>query len=119
MMSDVQGFANNTSSYKQVTYEKHLTKKRGRSYNRKERRNKCMESRIVREQLASSFAAKEYRKEMKQFEKTVSEASGRGIHDIPMPEFLVDLREASKLADGNLKMAQISHEAMTKYPPLS
>jgi hypothetical protein len=119
MMSDVQGFANASASYKQVTYSKHLTKKRGRSFNRKERRNSCTVNRIMRDSLAASFASKEFRKEMKQFEKTVEGAAGRGIHDIPVPEFLTTLHETAKLAEGNLKMAQISYDAMSKYPPLS
>ena len=118
MSSDVQGFANASGSYKQVTYSKHLSKKRGRSFNRRERRNSSMESRIIRDVLAASFASKELRKEMKQFEKTVGEAAGRGIHDIPMPEFLTSLRDTAKLAEGNLKMAQISFEAMSQVPPL-
>ena len=56
---------------------------------------------------------------MKQFEKTISEAASRGIHDIPMPDFIVDLRENMKMHEGNLKMATISHDVMNKYPPLN
>jgi hypothetical protein len=117
MISDVQNNVDTSSSYKKV-YVKNLTKKRGRSCNRKERRLGCMDSRIMRDKLSASFASKEFRKEMKHFEKTVSEAAGRGVHDIPMPEFLLTLRDTAKLAEQNLKVAQITRDAMNACPPL-
>lgn len=117
-MFDVQDYAGDASSYKKLTYTKNLSRKRGRSFNRREKRATCTESRIMRDKLAASFAGKEFRREMKQFEKTTSEAATRGIHDIPMPDFLVSLRDTMRLHEGNLTSAHIAHEVMNKFPPL-
>lgn len=119
MSHNVQEFATTASNYREHTFEKHFAKKkRGRSVNRQEKRNGTIDSRIIRDKLAAQFANREFRKEMKQFEKTVQEASGRGIFDIPMPEFLVALKETAHLASNNLEAARITKAAMEKYPPL-
>lgn len=119
MVSNVQEFAQSASDYKELTLDKNLKKKRGRSCVRREKRHSSIDSRIMRDRLASSFAYREFRKEMKQFEKTKTEAAQRGIYDIPEPEFLGILRESSNLADANLKSANVSKAAMDQFPPLT
>lgn len=119
MPNNVQEFAQSASNYRNLTLKKNLAKKRGRACNRQEKRNGTVESRIIRDALALGYARKEFRKEMKQFEKTVSEAGARGIHDIPMPEFLSTLRDNARLAENNLEAAKISKAAMDRFPPMS
>lgn len=102
-----------------AVYVKNLNKKRGRSCNRREKRIHCGQSRIIADKLIAVHANKEFKREIKQFEKMVSEAAGRGIHDIPMPEYLANLKETAQLAEGNYTMAHISKSAMDKYPPLT
>lgn len=118
-MSNVQEFATAAAGYKDITPEKFHAKKRGRSVNRREKRNVSIDSRIIREQLSLHFANREFRKEMKQFQKTVEEVAGRGIHDIPMPEHLVALKANAKLAETNYAGARLIKAAMQAYPPLS
>lgn len=98
--------------------EKLVRKKRGRSFNRRDNRGLGAATRILRDKLAMAFASKEFHKEMNQFEKTVKEASSRGIFDIPMPDFLCSLKSNLHLMEGNLNQARIANEAVTKYPPL-
>jgi len=100
------------------TTGKRITKKRGRSYNRQEKRSLSKESRLIRDELILNFASREFRREMNQFEKTVKEGASKGIFDIPMPPHLADLRSNFMIAEGNLKAAQIAIEAMQKFPPL-
>lgn len=109
--------ASDNSSNK--VYVSKIVRRRGRSYTRKEKKRFSLDSRIIRDSLQVSFAQKEFRREMKQFEKTVQEAAGRGIHDIPLPDFLATLKDAAKVAEGNFTVACISKDAMSKYPPLT
>jgi hypothetical protein len=98
--------------------KKHLLKKRGRACVRAEKRLNSTEARVVRDRLAAYSADKEYRREVKQFDKLVKEVAPKGIHDIPMPDHISQLREAMVLAENNLKSSNVSHDAMSKYPPL-
>lgn len=118
MARNIQEFANSASNYRDLDLETVLKKKRGRSCTRRERRTSNIDSRIIRDRLAAQFAQREYSKEMNHFENTVSEGASRGIHDIPMPQFLIDLSESAHLAEANLKSAHISKAAMSKFPPL-
>ena len=98
--------------------KKHLTKKRGRACVRAEKRLNTTEARIIRDRIATHYADKEYRREVKQFDKLVKEVAPKGIHDIPTPDHIAQLREAMILAESNLKSSSISHDAMSAYPPL-
>ena len=116
MFQNVQEFAQSASDYKELKLPKVFSKKRGRACSKK--LNVSLDSRILRDQLVASYMNKELRREMKQFEKTVGEVAGRGVHDTPLPDNIVSLRANVLLAEGNLTGARISKEAMTKYPPL-
>jgi len=118
MSQNVREIIQSSANYKQLTLDKTINKKRGRASIRREKRGGNIYNRVIRDTLAASFASKEYRKEVKQFEKTVSEAAGRGIFDIPMPEYIAELKEAAQLAEGNLKQAHIAKQCMEEYPPL-
>ncbi len=117
MFQNAQELSQSASNYKEATLTKVLSKKRGRACN-KRNKNNSLDSRILRDQLIVSYMNKELRREMKQFEKTVHEVSGRGVNDIPLPDSIAILRENVKLAEGNLVEARISKAAMDKYPPL-
>lgn len=119
MAYDVQELANSASNYQDLTLEKVLKKKRGRSCIKQEKRNRTLDTRIACDKLAASYAKRELSKEQKQFEKTVQEAAGRGVHNIPQPEALTTLRDNAKLAEVNLVSAVIAKSAMDTYPPLA
>ncbi len=117
MFQNSQELSQSASNYKEATLTKVLSKRRGRACNKRSKNN-TLDSRILRDQLIVSYMNKELRREMKQFEKTLHEVSGRGVHNISMPESIAVLRENVRLAEDNLTGARISREAMDKYPPL-
>lgn len=117
MFQNAQELSQSASNYKEATLHKVLSKKRSRACT-KRGKTATLDSRILRDQLIVSYMNKELRREMKQFEKTVHEVSGRGVHDIPLPDSIVILRENVKLAENNLVSARCAKAGMDKYPPL-
>lgn len=113
-----QEIAQSATNYKSIIPEKVIRKKRGRASTRQEKRRVSIDSRIIIEQLSHSFALKEYKKEKSQYDKLLKEVGGRGIMDIEVPPFLAELKQKARLAEGNLKSAQISKAAMEAFPPL-
>lgn len=103
-----QNYATAATSYKKLDLsEKNTSKRRGRACTRKEKRNTSYETRIIRDRLAVSSALREYNREKHAAEKDNVESFA-----------LTELKSHVKMCEGNLKMAHISQEAMSKFPPL-